>query len=48
MKINYEKTQHVLEIATKLLHREEEKSKMGNEEYKKIVRSLNVMMPRFE
>lgn len=48
LKENYRKTQHILEIATKLLHKEEDKNKFGLEEVQKVTQNLRAILPNYE
>eukprot|EP00347_Sterkiella_histriomuscorum_P021472 403333861 len=48
LKINYEKTQHVLSIATRLLHNEEDRHKAGKDRYEKLKESLVKIFPRYD
>ena len=36
LKINYEKTQHILSIATRLIHNEEDRHKAGKDRYERL------------
>jgi hypothetical protein len=48
LKSRYEKTQRVLDIATRLLHEEEDKSKYEQQEYKDFHHKIVSILPRYD
>lgn len=48
MKQNYEKTQQVLAVATRLLHREEDKLRSGQDQLERLRADVGRLFPRFE